>query len=156
MTAAPPGAGDPAPPFALVAHDGSIHALQTYRRRRLVLYFYPADDTPTCTVQACELRDHWKVLQAAGIDVVGVSQDDSASHQRFRRKFRLPFPLLTDPEHATAIAYGVWGEKVLYGRRYIGLHRTTFVIGPDGVVTHRFDRVRTKGHGARLVAALGA
>lgn len=156
MTTLPPGVGDPAPPFALVAHDGSTHTLETYSGRRLVLYFYPADDTPTCTVQACELRDHWEVLRTAGVDVVGVSADDSASHRKFRRKFRLPFPLLTDIEHATAIAYGVWGEKVLYGRRYIGLHRTTFVIGPDGVITHRFDRVRTKGHGARIVAALGA
>jgi peroxiredoxin Q/BCP len=148
--------GDPAPDFALVAHDGVSRSLEDYRGRRLVLYFYPEDDTPTCTVQACEFRTHWRTLHAGGIDVVGISPDDTDSHQRFRRKFQLPFTLLSDPGHATAIAYGVWGEKVLYGRRYIGLHRTTFVIGPDGVVTHRFDRVRTKGHGARIVAALGA
>jgi peroxiredoxin Q/BCP len=148
--------GDPAPHFALVGHDGVSRTLEDYRGRRVVLYFYPEDDTPTCTVQACEFRTHWRTLQAAGIDVVGISPDDTDSHERFRRKFRLPFTLLSDPGHATAIAYGVWGEKVLYGRRYIGLHRTTFVIGPDGVVTHRFERVRTKGHGARIVAALGA
>jgi len=149
-------AGDPAPPFALVGHDGVTHSLADYRGRRVVLYFYPEDDTPTCTVQACELRDHWQVLQTAGVEVLGVSPDDTVSHQRFRRQFKLPFTLLSDPDRAAAISYGVWGEKVLYGRRYIGLHRTTFIIGPDGVLTHRFDRVRTKGHGARIAAALGA
>lgn len=156
MSTQRPEVGDPAPLFALVAHDGSVHSLATYRGRRLVLYFYPADDTPTCTVQACEFRRHWNRLQAAGVDVVGVSPDDSTSHQRFRRKFRLPFPLLSDPDHAAAIAFGVWGEKVLYGRRYKGLHRTSFILGPDGVVTHRFDRVRTRGHGARIITAVGA
>lgn len=149
-------AGDPAPPFSLRDHQGAVRTLDDYRGRRVVLYFYPEDDTPTCTVQACEFRDHWKQLKAAGVVVIGVSPDDQTSHQRFRRKFKLPFTLLSDPDRAAAIAYGVWGEKVLYGRRYIGLHRTTFVIGPDGILTHRFDRVRTKGHGARIAAALGA
>lgn len=156
MTMARVEPGDPAPAFALTGHDRKLHTLGQYRGQRVVLYFYPEDDTPTCTVQACEFRDHWRELQAAGVAVLGVSPDDATSHQRFRRKFRLPFTLLSDPDRTAARAYGVWGEKVLYGRRYVGLHRTTFLIGRDGVVTHRFDRVRTRGHGARIVAALGA
>ncbi len=147
--------GEIAPPFSLQTHDGTTHDLASHRGRRVVVYFYPADDTPTCTVQACDFRSQWKALQKAGIDVLGISPDDVESHQRFRRKYRLPFILLADPGHRVADAYGVWGEKQNYGRTYIGLHRTTFLVGPDGRVSHRFDRVRTKGHAARILAALG-
>ena len=119
-----------------------------------MLYFYPKDDTSGCTAQACEFRDSWKAVQAAGAVVLGVSPDGVASHGKFKGKYQLPFPLLADEDHAVAEAYGAWGEKSMYGRKYHGILRTTFVIGTDGRIEKVFQKVKPKGHAAEVLAAL--
>ena len=146
--------GDPAPPFALPADDGRTIALEDLQGKKVVLYFYPKDDTPGCTTQACDLRDSWEAIQDAGAVVLGVSPDGTASHQRFSTKFGLPFPLLADEDHAVAVAYGAWGEKSMYGKTYMGIRRSTVIIGADGVVEHVFPKVRAKEHAAMVLAAL--
>src|SRR5688572_5512201 len=120
--------GQKAPAFRGKDQDGNTVSLSQFKGRKLVLYFYPEDDTPTCTVQACNLRDHFDELQQEGYAVVGVSPDEPKKHQNFRARYSLPFTLLADPQHKIIDQYGVWGEKKLYGRTYMGLHRTTFVI----------------------------
>lgn len=147
-------AGDTAPSFALKDQSGKMVSLKDFRGTRVVVYFYPEDDTPTCTAQACEFRDGWSELRAAGAVVLGISPNTPASHATFRKKFGLPFSLLADEDRAVAIAFGVWGEKVLYGRTVIGMIRTTFIIDAHGVIERVFPRVRTKGHAARVLAAL--
>ncbi len=119
-----------------------------------MLYFYPKDDTSGCTAQACEFRDSWKAVQAAGAVVLGVSPDGVTSHGKFKGKYQLPFPLLADEDHAVAEAYGAWGEKSMYGRKYHGILRTTFVIGTDGRIEKVFQKVKPKGHAAEVLAAL--
>ena len=146
--------GSPAPPFALPNGDGDTVKLHDLHGRQVVLYFYPKDDTPGCTTQACDLRDSWRAIQEAGAVVLGVSPDAPASHARFARKFQLPFPLLADEDHAVAEAYGAWGEKSMYGRTYMGIIRSTVIIDGDGIVSHVFPRVRPKGHAAIVLAAL--
>lgn len=146
--------GSPAPPFALPSGDGDTVALSDLLGRQVVLYFYPKDDTPGCTTQACDLRDSWRAIQEAGAVVLGVSPDGPASHAQFARKFQLPFPLLADEDHAVAEAYGAWGEKSMYGRTYMGIIRSTVIIDGQGVVSHVFPRVRPKGHAASVLAAL--
>lgn len=146
--------GSPAPPFALPSGDGDTVALSDLLGRQVVLYFYPKDDTPGCTTQACDLRDSWRAIQEAGAVVLGVSPDGPASHAQFARKFQLPFPLLADEDHSVAEAYGAWGEKSMYGRTYMGIIRSTVIIDGDGVVSHVFPRVRPKGHAASVLAAL--
>ena len=146
--------GSPAPPFALPSGDGDTVALSDLHGRQVVLYFYPKDDTPGCTTQACDLRDSWRAIQEAGAVVLGVSPDGPASHARFAQKFQLPFPLLADEDHAVAEAYGAWGEKSMYGRTYMGIIRSTVIIDGDGIVSHVFPRVRPKGHAAMVLAAL--
>ena len=146
--------GDPAPPFPLPADDGRTIALEDLRGRKVVLYFYPKDDTPGCTTQACDLRDSWEAIQDAGAVVLGVSPDGTASHQRFSTKFGLPFSLLADEDHVVAVAYGAWGEKSMYGKTYMGILRSTVIIGADGVVEHVFPKVRAKEHAAMVLAAL--
>ncbi len=146
--------GSPAPPFALPSGDGDTVALSDLHGRQVVLYFYPKDDTPGCTTQACDLRDSWRAIQEAGAVVLGVSPDGPASHARFAQKFQLPFPLLADEDHAVAEAYGAWGEKSMYGRTYMGIIRSTVIIDCDGIVSHVFHRVRPKGHAAMVLAAL--
>jgi len=130
--------------------------LQDWAGKTVVLYFYPKDDTSGCTTEACGFRDTWGDIQAAGAVVLGVSPDSATSHARFRDKYELPFPLLADPDHTLAEAYGVWGEKSMYGRKYFGIHRTTFVIGPDGTVRKVFRKVKPKGHAAEVLAAVQA
>jgi len=147
--------GSVAPPFSLPATDGETVSLKALRGKPVVLYFYPKDDTSGCTTEACEFRDHWREVQAAGAVVLGVSPDGVPSHEKFRAKFRLPFPLLADTDHAVAEAYGAWGEKNMYGRKYQGILRTTFVIGPDGRVARVFRKVKPRGHAAEVLAALG-
>jgi peroxiredoxin Q/BCP len=147
-------AGSPAPPFALPSGDGDTVALSDLRGRQVVLYFYPKDDTPGCTTQACDLRDSWRAIQEAGAVVLGVSPDGPDSHGRFAHKFQLPFPLLADEDHAVAEAYGAWGEKSMYGRTYMGIIRSTVIIDGEGIVSHVFPRVRPKGHAAMVLAAL--
>ena len=123
------GAGDAAPDFALSDQDGAIHSLDGYRGRTVVLYFYPRDETPGCTTQACSFRDHHAEILDEGAIVLGVSRDDADSHVGFRESHQLPFPLLVDAEATVATRYGAWGEKVLYGRRFDGMTRSTFIIG---------------------------
>ena len=146
--------GTPAPPFALPSGDGDTVALAELRGRQVVLYFYPKDDTPGCTTQACDLRDSWRAIQEAGAVVLGVSPDGPASHAQFAQKFQLPFPLLADEHHAVAEAYGAWGEKSMYGRTYMGIIRSTVIIDGEGIVSHVFPRVSPKGHAAKVLAAL--
>ncbi len=146
--------GSPAPPFALPSGDGDTVALSDLHGRQVVLYFYPKDDTPGCTTQACDLRDSWRAIQEAGAVVLGVSPDGPASHARFAQKFQLPFPLLADEDHAVAEAYGAWGEKSMYGRTYMGIIRSTVIIDGGGIVSHVFHRVRPKGHASMVLAAL--
>ena len=146
--------GMTAPDFTLPSSAGGAVSLTGLRGKPVVLYFYPRDDTSGCTTQACEFRDRWADVVAAGAVVLGVSPDGLASHGKFRDKFRLPFPLLADEDHAVAEAYGSWGEKSMYGRRYQGILRNTFIIGPDGVIQHVFEKVKPKGHAAEVLRAL--
>lgn len=146
--------GDPAPPFVLPSDDGKTVSLKDLKGKTVVLYFYPKDDTTGCTVEACEFRDNWSAVKRTGAVVLGVSPDGLASHQKFRQKFNLPFPLLSDEDHAVAGAYGAWGEKSMYGRKYHGILRTTFVIGPTGRIDHVFQKVKPKGHAAEVLAVL--
>lgn len=138
--------GDPAPDFTANDQDGQPVSLHDFKGKKLVLYFYPKDDTPGCTAQACDLRDNYERMLAQGYAVVGVSVDDEKSHQKFIKKFDLPFPLLADTEHAVVEAYGVWGEKKNYGRTYMGTVRTTFVIDEEGKIEDIISKVNTKEH----------
>jgi len=146
--------GDRAPSFALADQDNMIVRLSDFAGTPVVLYFYPKDDTPGCTTQACGLRDNWERVKATGAVVLGVSPDAPASHVAFRKKFDLPFPLLADVDHAVAEAYGAWGEKSMYGKRYFGILRTTFIIDGDGVIRHLFEQVKPKGHADQVLEAL--
>ena len=149
-------AGAKAPRFTLPSDEGRTVSLDDLKGKKVVLYFYPKDDTSGCTAQACEFRDNWKSVQAAGAVVLGVSPDGVTSHGKFKAKYQLPFPLLADEDHAVAEAYGAWGEKSMYGRKYRGILRTTFVIGADGRIKKVFQKVKPKGHAAEVLAALGA
>ena len=149
-------AGAKAPRFKLPSDEGRTVSLDDLKGKKIVLYFYPKDDTSGCTAQACEFRDNWKSVQAAGAVVLGVSPDGVTSHGKFKAKYQLPFPLLADEDHALAEAYGAWGEKSMYGRKYHGILRTTFVIGADGRIVKVFQKVKPKGHAAEVLAALGA
>ncbi len=151
-----PAPGDPAPDFSGPTADGRTVSLADYRGRWLLLYFYPKDDTPGCTKQACNLRDGLGELEEAGVAVVGVSPDDAASHERFAAKHGLPFPLVTDPEREILTAYGVWGEKSFYGKRLVGVKRTSFLIDPEGIVRHVFRRPKTAAHAEEVLARLEA
>lgn len=115
------------------------------------MYFYPEDDTPVCTVQACNLRDNFSMLKAQGFEVIGVSPDDVETHQKFKNKYQLPFTLLSDPKRKIIDAYGVWGEKNLYGHKHMGIHRNTFVIDEKGVITKIFKKPKTKAHAEEIV-----
>jgi peroxiredoxin Q/BCP len=150
-----PQPGDQAPGFQLPDQDGNLVTLAQHAGKHVVLYFYPKDDTPGCTTEACDFRDQHSALVAAGAVVLGVSADSAASHQKFATKFSLPFPLLADTEHTLAEAYGVWGEKSLYGRTFLGITRATFLIGPDGRVKQVWPKVKVNGHVQEVLAALG-
>jgi peroxiredoxin Q/BCP len=146
--------GAPAPAFILSTDTGRKVSLASLRGGWVVLYFYPEDDTDVCTAQACSFRDVWKEVQAAGITVLGVSPDGVASHASFRKKFKLPFTLLADEDHAVATRYGAWGEKKLYGNIFIGMHRNAVIIDPAGRVAKIFTSVRSKGFATRMVKAV--
>ncbi|HEX3274847.1 MAG TPA: peroxiredoxin [Gemmatimonadales bacterium] len=133
--------GSPAPAFTLTDGEGRPVSLTDFAGRQLVLYFYPKDDTPGCTKEACGFRDAWRELQDLGVAVLGVSADDAASHARFASKYRLPFPLLSDPDHRVMTAYGAYGEKTMYGVKKVGVIRSTVWIGPDGRLRHHWARV---------------
>jgi thioredoxin-dependent peroxiredoxin len=147
-------AGDPAPPFSLPDQGGLTHRLSDYRGQTVVLYFYPKDDTPGCTAEACSFRDRYSELQQEGVVVLGVSIDDAASHQRFRERYALPFPLLVDKGATVATAYGAWGEKTLYGKKVTGMTRATFIIGPDGRLRRVWKRATAAGHGDVVLRAI--
>jgi peroxiredoxin Q/BCP len=149
-----PQVGSQAPDFQLSDHSGRTVSLSQLAGKNVVLYFYPKDDTPGCTVEACNFRDEHSALQKAGAVVLGVSPDNEKSHQRFATKFSLPFPLLTDAEHKVAEAYGAWGEKVNYGRTYMGIIRSTILIDPQGKVKQVWPKVKVKGHVEEVLAAL--
>ncbi|CAM3233436.1 thioredoxin-dependent thiol peroxidase [Corallococcus sp. ZKHCc1 1396] len=149
-----PQAGDKAPGFSLPDQSGATVSLSQLKGRHVVLYFYPKDATPGCTTEACDFRDEHSALVKAGAVVLGVSPDSTASHQKFATKQGLPFSLLADPDHAVADAYGVWGEKSLYGRKFMGLIRATFLIGPDGKVLRVWPKVKVAGHVAEVLASL--
>ena len=150
-----PAAGDPAPDFALADESGVVRRLSD-QRGWTVVYFYPKDDTPGCTVEACAFRDADDALVAAGATVWGISPDDAASHARFRAKFQLVFPLLVDADHAVAEAYGAWVEKMNYGRTFMGVQRSTFLVGPDGRIAHAWPKVKAEGHAEDVLQTLDA
>ena len=151
-----PNPGEPVPPFTMTTDEGEQVSSQGLAGRRYVLYFYPKDDTPGCTTQACALRDGWERMAATGVTLYGVSPDSVASHVTFRAKYGLPYPLLADEGHRTADAFGVWIEKSRYGRTYMGVERTTFVIGPDGRIEHVLPRVKPEAHLDQLLEVLPA
>jgi peroxiredoxin Q/BCP len=143
-------AGDKAPAFSAKDENGNQISLQDYAGKKLVLYFYPKDDTPGCTAQSCNLRDNLPALQAAGYQVLGVSVDSEKSHQKFIQKFNLNFPLLADTDHQVVEAYGVWKEKSMYGKTYMGTVRTTFVIDENGLIERIIDKVNTGEHASQI------
>ena len=147
-------AGVKAPDFALPADDGTTVTLAGLKGRTVVLFFYPKDDTSGCTKEACGFRDSWKDVQRTGAVVLGVSPDGVTSHQKFKEKYALPFPLLADTDHRVAGAYGVWGEKSMYGKHYMGILRTTFVIDGNGRIARVFEKVKPEGHAAEVLTAL--
>ena len=151
-----PAAGSAAPDFTLPADDGSIVSLRRLRGRPVVLYFYPRDDTPSCTTEACEFRDHLPAFAARDAVVLGVSTDAALSHAKFREKHALTFPLLSDVDHAVAERYGVWQEKSMYGRRFMGVVRTTFLIDRKGRIARVWEKVRSSGHAEQVAAAVEA
>ena len=148
--------GDPAPIFTAEAQDGKTVSLQELKGKAVVLYFYPKDDTPGCTKEACAFRDSFDEFKSAGAVVLGVSPDSAASHEKFSRKFNLPFDLLADPEKKIVQDYGVWGEKSFMGRNYLGVHRVTFLIAPDGRIARIWPAVKPEHHSAEVLDALQA
>lgn len=147
--------GDSAPEISLTDDDGSAFTLSALRGREVVLYFYPKADTPGCTTEACEFRDASAPLRQKNVLVAGVSPDTSQALAKFKKKYGLDFVLLADVEHAAAEAYGVWKEKSMYGRKYMGVERTTFLIGADGRIRQVFEKVKPAGHAAQVLAVLG-
>ena len=148
--------GDQAPDFTLESDAGEQVSLSGLRGKPVVLYFYPKDDTPGCTAQACGIRDAYGEFEQAGAVVLGVSPDSVGKHVKFKKKYDLPFTLLADPEHELAESYGVWGEKKFMGKTYMGVSRTTFVIGADGTVVKVMENVKPATHADDVLAALGA
>lgn len=146
--------GDKAPLFTGKNEKGEQISLKDFRGKKVAVYFYPEDDTPTCTVQACNLRDNYQLLQSNGIKIIGVSPDEPIKHHKFIHKYHLPFTLLADPAHKIIKKYGVWDKKQLYGRTYMGIHRTTFLIDEKGVILKIFFRPRNKQHAEEIIQAV--
>ena len=145
--------GQKAPAFKSKDQDGKPVSLADHLGKKIVLYFYPEDDTPTCTIQACNLRDNYALLKKNGFVILGVSQDEEKKHKKFEAKYDLPFTLIADPDHTIIDKYGVWGEKQLYGRAYMGLHRTTFLIDEKGVIKKIFLKPKSKQHTEEILSA---
>ena len=148
--------GKKAPDFSLASSEGGEVSLKGLKGKSVVVYFYPKDDTPGCTREACAFRDNQAALKKKGVVVLGVSGDSLASHDKFKAKYKLNFPLLSDPDKVVAKKYGAWGEKVLYGKKSVGMIRSTFVIDGDGVVRKVFPRVRVDGHAEKVLEAVAA
>ncbi len=148
--------GTATPDFTLTSDRGETVSLSSLRGRLVIVYFYPKDDTPGCSTQACGIRDSWGEFEQSGAVVLGVSPDSEASHVKFKEKFDLPFTLLADPDHATAEAYGVWVEKSMYGKKYMGVERSTFVIDADGMVAKVMRKVKPGTHADEVLAALAS
>jgi peroxiredoxin Q/BCP len=149
-------AGQQAPDFALESDSGETVRLSDLRGKSVILYFYPKDDTPGCTTEACEFRDSYDRFRDQGVEVIGVSPDRVDSHRKFKDKYELPFPLLADPGHEAAEAFGVWVEKKNYGKTYMGINRSTFVIGPDGNVVEAMRGIKAAGHAAQMLEHVSA
>lgn len=147
--------GSKAPAFKSTDQNGNTVSLAGYKGKKIVLYFYPEDDTPTCTIQACNLRDNFGLLKKNGFTVIGVSPDEEKKHKKFESKYDLPFTLIADPTHTIIDKYGVWGEKQLYGRKYMGLHRTTYLIDEKGIIRKIFLTPKSKQHAAEILSAWG-
>ncbi len=145
-------AGDKAPEFEGKDENGNLIKSSDLRGKKIVLYFYPKDNTPGCTAQSCNLRDNYEELQKQGYVVLGVSQDSEKSHQKFIAKHELPFSLLVDTDHTIHNLFGTWGEKKMYGKTYMGTLRTTFVIDEEGVISEVIEKVKTKDHTAQILA----
>lgn len=148
--------GDKAPDFTTVDQDGQRVKLSDFRGKKVVLYFYPKDDTPGCTKEACSLRDSWSAFRRRKIEVLGVSAQDEKSHKKFAEKFSLPFRLLADAERKIVEAYGVWGEKSMYGRKFMGTNRVTYVIDEKGKIAAVWPKVKPEGHAEEILKAIGA
>ena len=146
-----PEIGKKAPAFSAKNQKEETLTLDHYKGKKLVLYFYPKDDTPGCTAEACDLRDHYQKFLDAGYEILGVSPDKEAKHQKFIDKYELPFDLLADIEQTVANAYGVWVEKNMYGRKYMGIKRTTFIINEEGVLEEIIEKVKTKEHASQIL-----
>jgi peroxiredoxin Q/BCP len=146
--------GQPAPDFELTSDTGESVRLSALRGKPVVVYFYPRDDTPGCTAQACGIRDNYDAFGEAGAVVLGISPDDESTHVKFKQKYGLPFTLLADPDHRVAEQYGVWGERKLYGKTYMGIQRSTFVIDPEGTVARVMRRVKPDTHADQVLEAL--
>jgi peroxiredoxin Q/BCP len=147
-------AGSPAPEFSLPDENEQIHNLTDYRGQMVVLYFYPKDDTPGCTTEACNFRDDYSAYQEAGVVILGVSPDSPKKHTKFKAKYELPFTLLSDTDHQVCELYGVWGLKKFMGREYEGVNRTTFLIDPDGVIQKVFEKVKPANHSTEILSTL--
>lgn len=148
-------AGRPAPDFELLTETGEPLKLSSLRGRKVVLYFYPRANTPGCTREACEFRDHLPRISRKGTVVLGISPDKPATQAKFKEKYHLPFTLLSDPDHKVAEAYGVWKAKTMYGKKTMGIERTTFIIDEEGKIAKVFPKVKVDGHAAEVLAALG-
>ena len=146
--------GDKAPAFRAKDQEGKTVSLADFKGKKVVLYFYPKDDTPGCTKEACSFRDGWSKYRKRGVAVLGVSTDDEKSHRKFAEKFSLPFPLLADPEKRIVTDYGVWGEKSMYGRKYMGTHRVTYVIDEKGKIAAVWPKVKPDGHADEILEAI--
>jgi peroxiredoxin Q/BCP len=145
--------GNKAPAFKGKDQNGAPISLADFKGKKLAIFFYPEDDTPTCTIQACNIRDNFALLQQHQISIIGISPDDEKKHKKFEAKFQLPFTMVADPTHAIIDKYGVWGEKQLYGRKYLGLHRTTFLINEKGIIQKVFLRPKNKQHAEEIIKA---
>ena len=146
-------AGEKAPDFKGTDQNGNPIALKDFKGKKVILYFYPKDDTPGCTAQACNLRDNYQSLIAAGYQVIGVSKDNIKSHKKFETKYVLPFPLIADEEHIISDAYGIWGERKFMGRTFLGVHRTTFLINEKGIIHAIIEKPDTKNHTEEVLNA---
>ena len=145
--------GQKAPAFKGLDQNGNTVSLADYKGKKLVLYFYPEDDTPTCTIQACNIRDNFSALKKEGIHIIGISPDEAKKHKKLEAKYQLPFTMIADTNHAIIDKFGVWGEKQLYGRKYLGLHRTTFLINEKGIIKKVFLRPKNKQHAEEIMQA---